>query len=378
MTNVPIPPGDANAKLNALSEAVGAINADLSLEHVLNRIAEIAGTLVNARYAALGVPDGKGGMESFFTYGMTETQISKMDHYPLGLGFLGELLREKEPLRLENMHADPRSAGFCAHHPAMTSFLGIPIISKGHHLGSLYLTDRRDGQPFTEEDERIIALLAGHAAIAIENARLSDKLTRLAVVDERDRISMELHDGIIQSIYAIGMKLELTRLHLSEEDQNRAQVASAIQDLNRVIEDLRKYIQDLRIGVDYSVALNEQINEIVEGFRQVSSARLVIDVTHGFSQLTEARMHAIVQVVREALSNIARHANASEVYLDVHETSSQIMLVISDNGTGFDMSRSSGGNGLRNMRQRVRQIEGTVEIISQPGRGTTLTARFPI
>ncbi len=385
MTNVPNVPnpsdGDGismDSKLNALSEAVGAITADLSLDRVLHRIAEIAANLVNARYAALGVPDGSGGMEAFFTYGMTDKQISLMDHYPLGLGLLGELLKVREPLRLEDMRSDPHSAGFCAHHPNMTSFLGVPIISKGQHLGSLYLSDRKDGLPFTSEDEKVIALLAGHAAIAIENARLSEMLTRLAVVEERDRISMELHDGIIQSIYAIGMKLELTRLHLAEEDQNRAQISSSIQDLNHVIEDLRKYIQDLRVGIDYSVALNEQLQEIIDGFRQVSSARLVVDAGRGFSQLTEERTHAIVQVVREALSNIARHANASEVYLDIHEAASQIMLVISDNGKGFDLSQASSGNGLRNMRQRVRQVDGTVEIISQPGRGTTLTATFPM
>src|SRR5258708_33622231 len=235
MTNVPNPSSSTEANLNALSEAVGAITADLSLEHVLHRIAEIAANLVNARYAALGVPDGTGGMEAFFTYGMTDKQISHMDHYPLGLGLLGELLRGRDPLRLENMRTDPRSVGFCAHHPAMTSFLGVPIISKGHHLGSLYLSDRKDGLPFTEEDEKITALLAGHAAIAIENARLSERLTRLAIIEERDRISIELHNGVFQSIYAIGFKLELTRLHLPEEDQNRLRVGNAIQDLNGVI-----------------------------------------------------------------------------------------------------------------------------------------------
>ncbi len=273
----------AQAKISALSEAIQAVTSDLSLPRVLNRLAEIAAHLVNARYAALGVPSDKGGLENFFTYGMTGSQIGHMDHYPLGNGLLGELLRVSEPIRLEDMKRDPRSAGFCANHPRMTSFLGVPIIAKGKHLGSLYLSDRLDDQPFSEDDERMITLLAAHAAIAIENANLSDQLRKLAVIEERDRIAMELHDGIIQSIYAIGMKLELTRAALPTPAVNRADwsaiednLVSVEQGLNQIIEDLRRYIRDLKVGVDLSVRLVEQLQEIAEGFRSTSAARLML------------------------------------------------------------------------------------------------------
>ena len=150
----------------------------------------------------------------------------------------------------------------------------------------------------------MVTMLAGHAAIAIENAQLSEQLRKLAVVEERDRISMELHDGIIQAIYAIGIKLELTRIRLDDKEEAEEQIISANQDLNRVIEDVRKYIRDLRVGVDYSVALREQLEEVAGGFRSVSKARLVMDVANGFAQLTDAKLHAIVQITREALSNI--------------------------------------------------------------------------
>jgi len=170
----------------------------------------------------------------------------------------------------------------------------------------------------------------------------------------------------------------LTRLRLDNRSEAEAQITSANRDLNRVIEDLRKYIQDLRVGVDYSVALREQIEELAGGFRQVSSARLVLDMAQGFAQLNDAKLHAIVQVVREALSNIVRHANATEVYLDLHEQGQQLTLVISDNGQGFDTSQSSGGNGLGNIRHRIRALNGTVGIISQPGRGTTVSITLPL
>lgn len=383
MTNFPDPtssdslPSSTRAELDALSDAIRAVTGELSLERVLRRLAEIAARLVNARYAALGVPDNKGGLQNFFTYGMTDKQVTAMDHLPHGYGLLGLLLSETEPIRLENMRNDPRSAGFCEHHPHMTSFLGVPIISKGHHLGSLYLSDRIDDQPFSMDDERLISLLAGHAAIAIENARLSEQLRRLAIVEERDRIAMELHDGIIQSIYAIGIRLELARTMQSVTPELNTQLTGATHDLNRVIEDLRRYIQDLKRGVDYSVSLHEQLNEIAEGFRSVSPARLVLDVATGFTHLNEERLHTIVQVIREALSNIVRHSGATEVYLELHETLQQLVLTIADNGRGFDPTDPTEGNGLRNMRHRAERVGGKVDIVSVRKHGSTLTLIVP-
>lgn len=370
------------AKIDALSEAVRAVTGELSLDRVLHRLAEIAAHLVNARYTALGIPDGHGGLKNFFTYGITERQISAMDHLPIGHGLLGALMTGQEPLRLEDMHQDERSAGFCAHHPRMTSFLGVPLMSKGQHLGSLYLSDRLDDQPFTEDDERMIQLLAAHAAIAIENARLSDQLRRLAVVEERDRIAMELHDGIIQSIYAIGIKLDLARTSLNrsvptDTEVLATQISAATNELNHVIEDLRRYIQDLKTGVNLYVALTEQFQEIAQGFRSVCTARLVMDIAPVFTQLTEPVIHTITQVVRETFSNIVRHAEATEVHLDLHENAVQFKLIIADNGRGFDAEHVTLGSGLQNMQRRAEQLGGTLQVTSSLARGTTVTLTLP-
>src|SRR5690606_13479660 len=171
----------------------------------------------------------------------------------------------------------------------------------------LYLSDRLDNRPFSEEDERLITLLAGHAAIAIENARLNSQLRRLAIIEERDRIAMELHDGIVQQIYAIGIKLDIARLTYAQSPQLNAHIIGATEDLNRVIEDLRRYVRDLNKGVSFAVDLDERLKEIFEGFRSVSGARLVTDVQPGLTHLTEDKVHALTQVVRETLSNIVRH-----------------------------------------------------------------------
>jgi signal transduction histidine kinase len=365
------------SRIDALSDAVAALTAELSLDRVLRRIAEIAARLVNARYAALGVPDGEGGLAQFLTYGIPEQHIALMDHLPIGRGLLGALLTDTNPIRLTKMSDDPRAVGFPAHHPMMGSFLGVPVISKGIHLGNLYLCDRLDGQPFTDDDEQIITLLAGHAAIAIENARLSESLRRLAIIEERDRIAMELHDGIIQQIYAVGIKLDIARITGNASPELSAQLLGATADLNRVIEDLRRYIRDLHMNVSYTVSLQEQFRELTENFRSVSPARLVSDIAPTFRSLTEAIVHATVQIGRELLSNIARHADATEVYLTLEEDSRGVILEISDNGCGFDPSTVQRGNGLDNMASRATSMGGAFEITSEIGRGATFRLILP-
>jgi len=363
----------SEARLNALSEAVRAIAAEFTLDRILKRLAEIAARMIGARYAAFGVPDSMQGLAEFTVYGMTEDEIALIEHPPEGRGLLGVLLNSEHPIRLPRLQDHPKSVGFPENHPHMTRFLGVPIVSKGQILGSFYLCDRIDGQPFSEDDERMISLLAAHAAIAIENAKLSEQLRRLAVLEERDRISMELHDGIIQSIYAIGIKLELIRMNAPAQAE---QIAAVNRDLNRVIEDLRRYIRDLRVGVELSMSLREQMDDLARRFREVCSARLVMDVSN-ITNLNEDRLHALLQIVREALSNIVRHAEATEVYVDLHETPTHVTLVISDNGKGFDPKTTPPGIGLRNIRQRVRQLEGVAEIESRPGRGSTITVMLP-
>lgn len=364
-------------RIDALSEAVAALTAELSLDRVLRRIAEIAAHLVNARYAALGVPDGRGGLAQFLTYGISEEHIAMMDHLPIGKGLLGALLTDTKAIRVDDLQRDSRSVGFPEHHPHMRSFLGVPVMSKGVHLGNLYLCDRKDGQPFTAEDEQMVTLLAGHAAIAIENARLTESQRRLAIIEERDRIAMELHDGIIQQIYAVGIKLDIARITGDPSPELAAQLLGATADLNRVIEDLRRYIRDLHLSVNYTVSLQEQFRELAENFRAVCSARLVLDIAPTFRGLTENLVHALVQIGRELLSNIARHAGATEVYLTLDEDERGVFLEVSDNGCGFEPESVQRGHGLDNMAHRAASLGGTFHIVSQPGRGATFTLVLP-
>ena len=164
------------ARLLALHRANLELIKDISLDTLLQRIAQVASEQADAKYAAIAVLDENGGIENFVTLGMSEAQIKKMPHQPKGLGVLGALMDTEDPIRLEILGDDPRSVGFPIHHPPMRSFLGVPILTANHQLGQIYLTNKRDDEVFTEEDEQIIQMLAGYAAAAIQNARLYDNL----------------------------------------------------------------------------------------------------------------------------------------------------------------------------------------------------------
>ncbi|RPJ01357.1 MAG: GAF domain-containing protein, partial [Chloroflexi bacterium] len=314
------------------------------------------------------------------TSGMTADQLAHMDHQPRGLGLLGAVLESDEPIRLEDLTQDPRSAGFCGStHPTMTRFLGVPIISRGKRLGNLYLTDPLDGEPFTEDDQRLIVLLAQQAAVAIENARLSEQLQDMALSRERDRIGMELHDGVIQSVYAVGMKLEIMRGQFPMTLAQEKQYQSIIEDLNSIIEDIRLYIRNLRTAREEQATFKQRLENLARHFHDFARVEAVVDVPSRLRTLNDRQRHSLIQIVREALSNVARHAQATQVEIKAREVGNHMILTVRDDGRGFDPSkfREPTSFGLHNMHQRAIQLSGTLTIESEEGHGTTLTVQIP-
>jgi signal transduction histidine kinase len=165
-----------DANMVALHNATLSLFSDLSLQGVLRRVIQAAQELADARYAALGIPDGEDGLETFLTTGLTKEEIAAIERHPTGRGLLGEMLRGGSSIRLEEISQHPSSVGFPEGHPQMTSFLGVPIAAYGRAIGQLYLTDKRNASGFSLEDQRLIEMLASHAAAAIENARLYQKV----------------------------------------------------------------------------------------------------------------------------------------------------------------------------------------------------------
>jgi signal transduction histidine kinase len=374
-------PGDGDRRL---IEAGMALASELSLDAVLQRIVELAVDLTGARYGALGVltPDGR-SIEDFITVGITPEERAALGNPPVGHGLLGALTREPHPIRIPNIAADPRSVGFPPNHPPMTSLLGARIIGRGTVFGNIYLTNKQGAEMFDEEDERVLVVLATQAAIAVENARLYDEterrgreLQRLQVFEERERIAKELHDGVIQSLFAVGMNLQGVATSSADPETAR-RLEAAVEDVDVAIRDLRNYIFGLRPGILADRQLDQALKELTSEFGARSGVVTVVEVDGDAASELASRAGDVAQLAREALSNVSRHAEATTCRVSLRPGAEGIVLEIDDDGRGFDVGTTTPGMGLRNLRERAELIGGKLEIQSTPGDGTTVRASFP-
>ena len=367
-----------------LIEAGMALASELSLDAVLLRIVELAVELTEARYGALGVltPDGR-SIDEFIAVGISDEQRAALGDPPTGHGLLGALIRDAKPLRIPDISADPRSVGFPPHHPPMTSLLGAPIAGRGRVFGNIYLTDKQDADAFDEEDERVLIVLATQAAVAVENAQLYDEterkgreLQRLQVLEERERIAKELHDGVIQSLFAVGMSLQGLAASSSDEDMAR-RLEAAVEDVDHSIRDLRNYIFGLRPGILADRQLDQALKEMSTEFGARSGVVTVVEVDSEAASRLASRAGDVVQLVREALSNVGRHGAATTCRVSLRTGEAGLSLEVDDDGRGFDVDTTTWGMGLRNLRERVESLGGSLQVESTPGEGTTVRATFP-
>jgi signal transduction histidine kinase len=543
------------ARVEALHRAAISLFSDLSLDGVLQRIVQSARELVDARYAALGVPDSKGGLETFITEGMSGQEKSQIPHPPIGEGLIGEMMRSGESVRIPEISDHPASIGFPEGHPEMHSFLGVPIMAYKRPIGQIYLTDKVDGYQFNKNDQQLIEMLAAFSAAAIENAglynqvldseleltqrneelelinslggavsstmeiesllevmldramelfeapagevylheraennfklalhrgeiddpfwqqaqfrvgegligrvvegkkpiwaesgefqglsgqnilgsgyralvvvpligrgkvvgilsmafdgdrnlndrdvgllgavgagigtaienaRLARQGRRLAVLEERVRIGMDLHDGIIQSIYAVGLTLEYTRTLLEENPSDAKEgVEKAIQGLDATIGDLRTYILDLQPSKIQSRALDEAILSLIREFKANTLIEVDLSIEEEIRERLDRNVASVFfHITQEALANVAKHAQASRVWVHIRTLGDDIALQVIDNGQGFDSESAPQrlGHGLSNMEERAYQIGAAFELASNPGEGTTITIRLP-
>lgn len=368
--------GASPAQLQALLEAILSLSANLSLAETLQHIVAAAARLTSARYAALGVPNETGTqLAEFVTTGLSAAEEIRIGHRPRGHGLLGAILHGGQTIRLRNLTHDARSYGFPPHHPPMRSFLGTPVRYKERTVGNLYLTDKRDAEEFSADDERLVELLAHHAGLAIANAQLHEQVQQLRVVEERQRIGMDLHDGIIQSIYAVGLTLEVMDGQLTdgEIDAARDRLRAAIDGLNATIRDIRAYILDLRPRRFEGDDLVAGLQQLLMEFR--ANTLIAVDFTAepnvNQALRPEVRL-ALFHVAQEALSNAAKHSQATAVAMTLRTGAEGVVLTVKDNGRGFDPAATDRrmGHGLRNMRDRIQGHAGRIEIDSQHGEGT--------
>ena len=383
MGDLPAAPGARFAAdaIEALDDATRAIAEVLDLETVLQLIVDRLRTLVDADYAALAVAAPDGSIVRFVTAGMGAGERARIGSPPRGHGLLGLVIHEGESLRIPDIADHPMSVGFPPFHPPMRTFLGVPIIRDGRPIGDLYMTDKRNGGAFDADDQRLVELFARHAAIALENARLHERIAALAVVEERERIGRDLHDGIIQRLYAVSLSLEdVGEIALEDPPEVLARVDRAIDSLQTTIGDIRHFILGLRPGLLGSSDLAEGLEHLAAEVRFASVITVETDVDPLVADaLDDEQATQLLGLAREALSNVARHSAASVVSVGLTAEGAIVLLTIEDNGVGFDAEGASepGHQGLVNMRERADMLGGSMVVERPSGHGTRIVARIP-
>ncbi len=257
----------------------------------------------------------------------------------------------------------------------------IPMKARRKVVGVLSVVSR-EVRNFSERELNLMEAIGTWAGTAIENARLQNQARRLAVLEERERIGMDLHDGIIQSIYGVGLALEYAYLSVEENPiLSREKIDNSIEGLNATIRDIRAYVADLRPRqLRDEQPLQHGIKRLVNDFRTVCITKAsVTTVDDGLAELPRENSLALFHICQEALANVAKHAHANDADIHLWTTEDRVLLKVEDDGRGFDSKNidETLGHGLSNMRRRVQKVGGEVEIASQPMKGTTITAWVP-
>ncbi len=367
---------DDPGKLRRLVQAILILDAELHLPVVLRRIVEGACDLVDAQYGALGVLSEDGGaLAQFVTVGLSSEEVLAIGPRPTGRGVLGTLIADDQPLRLANTADSPDSYGTPAGHPTMTSFLGVPIRVHGEVYGNLYLTNKRSGDAFSEDDEELVAAIAMAAGIAIENARLHGLVRDRALTEDRDRIARDLHDSVIQRLFAIGLSLQGTA-RLVERPEAVMRIGEAIDKIDDTIRELRKAIFDIELTISKE-GLHPKVLDLVHELRPVLGIHPQVSLSGPVDTVVSGLMaEEVLAVLREALTNVGKHAHASQVVITI-AAGEELRLVVADDGQGMSAAGAA-GLGLRNMRQRAERLGGSVELGTSREGGTRLTWHVPI
>jgi signal transduction histidine kinase len=350
-----------------------SIGSDLSLPTVLQRVVESACKLVDARYGALGVVGEDGHLTELVTSGVDASTHEAVGRLPDLTGILGILVSDPKPMRVPDVGEHPLAAGFPSGHPVMTSFLGVPIRGR-EAVGSLYLADKLTGAEFSDEDEQLAVTLAAASGVAIDNARLQASLEHVAVLEDRERIARELHDKVIQRLFAAGMTLQTT-LPMTTRPEVSNRVGQAVEEIDETIRDIRRTI--------FALEARSRRGVRVDVFARVDAAREILGFTPELrlegpidSIVPDGTADHLLSTLHEALSNVAQHASASAVNVSV-EAGEELVLRVNDDGIGLPQ-RIEPGNGVRNMERRALELGGSASVRAGAGGGTVVDWRVPL
>ncbi|MFI8964853.1 GAF domain-containing sensor histidine kinase [Streptomyces sp. NPDC053493] len=371
--------------LAAVSSALLAMNRQMEVRDVLKTIVASARELLDAEYAALGVPDDHGGFAQFVVDGVTDEQWRAIGPLPRQHGILAAMLHKAEPERLADVREDPRFEGWPAAHPDMSDFLGLPVRDGDEILAALFLANKRCPKPsascgFTAEDEELLRLLAQHAAIALTNARLYERSRELTIAEERSRLAHELHDAVSQKLFSLRLTAQAAAA-LVDRDPARAkgELQQVAELAAEAADELRAAVVELRPAALDEDGLVHTLRTQIQVLDRAHTARVTFD-SPGIRALPAAQEEAVLRVAQEALHNALRHSGAQHVTVTLARSGQGARLTVADDGKGFDpatVRRAGRHLGLVSMRDRAGGVGGRLTVTSAPGRGTTIEMEVP-
>jgi signal transduction histidine kinase len=373
------------SELRVVSDAVLAVTSRRSVREVLATIVASARRLLDARYAALGVPDDSGGFAEFVADGITDEQWAAIGPLPRQHGLLGLMLSDPSPVRLADIRSHPDFGWWPAAHPVMTDFIGMPVVDGDDILGELFLANKNAPGGFTADDEDLLQVLAAHAAIALVNAQLYERSRELSIVEERNRIARELHDSMTQKLFSLRLTAEAAATVVGVDaaaasehlDTVRRLAAEATDELRAIMVGLRP--ADLA-GDGLGPALRKQAELLDRAHgAQVSFRGITVP------RLSPAREDAVYRIAQEAVHNALRHGSPAHVRVELSTADGSIVLAVTDDGTGFDadVAPTAEANarrrlGIASMRERAQAAGGRIVVSSRRGAGTTVRLEVPV
>ncbi|HAF48730.1 MAG TPA: hypothetical protein DCL08_05750 [Anaerolineaceae bacterium] len=367
------------ALLNNLASALASITEqDELLKTALDRVMNYFNLNTGEIYLK---EEDQNSLQNVIHRGESIKRIWSMDRFTLGESLIGKTAQNGQPILVnlpyeEDQYLNNQSLV----ENKIKQIACFPLTSRSEVLGVISIATHQE-QELDDMDQQLLSSIASWVGTTLENVRLNIQGRRLAVLEERERIGMDLHDGVIQSIYAVGLTLEHARLLLGEEpEQTRKRINQSIEDLNSTIRDLRAFIMDMRPRQLYEENLMEGLQRLVNEFQANSLVETTLNgPSDGLENLPDAHAIALFHICQEALANIAKHAQASKVEILVWTTTDRVLMEVQDDGRGFDPGqvRVTLGHGISNMQTRARNVGGDLEITTEPGEGTTIMAWMP-
>lgn len=371
--------------LAAVSTALLAMSRHLEVRDVLKTIVASARELLDAEYAALGVPDDHGGFAQFVVDGVSDAQWKAIGPLPRQHGILASMLRDAKPERLADVREDPRFEGWPSAHPDMSDFIGLPVKDGDEVMGALFLANKRCPRPeggcgFTEEDEELLGILAQHAAIALTNARLYERSRELTIVEERSRLAHELHDAVSQKLFSLRLTAQAAAALVDRDpDRAKGELQQVAHLAAEAADELRAAVVELRPAALDEDGLVNTLRTQIQVLDRAHSARVTFD-SCGIRALPATQEEALLRVAQEALHNALRHSGAAEVDVVLVRRGQGAVLSVTDNGRGFEpraVRRAGRHLGLVSMRDRASGVGGRLSVESEPGKGTTVEMEVP-